>query len=112
MLKAIRKLDERLKWIIVFVWFFFTVIGDAAIASTFIFDDSYVLERTPKCLIKEHFGVECISCGMTRAFLKISKAKFMQAWQFNKLSIPVYGAIVMSNFGCLVAFYMLRTRKI
>lgn len=42
------------------------------------------------CTSRRVFGIDCPGCGMTRAFISISKGQFTQAWQFNPASFAVY----------------------
>ncbi|MEM7454548.1 MAG: DUF2752 domain-containing protein [Planctomycetota bacterium] len=39
------------------------------------------------------FGMDCPSCGLTRAFISISHGQFMRAWHFNPASFLVYAFV-------------------
>jgi hypothetical protein len=62
----------------------------------FLIDKESILENSPKCIIKELFGFECISCGMTRAFINVSEFEFSEAYQMNKFSIPLFVLITLN----------------
>ena len=44
----------------------------------------------PFCLVKTLTGLDCPGCGMTRAFLFISRGRFADAVALNPASIPAY----------------------
>jgi Protein of unknown function (DUF2752) len=41
-------------------------------------------------------GLSCPGCGLTRAFVAISHARFYQAWFLHPFAFPLYGACVAS----------------
>jgi hypothetical protein len=44
----------------------------------------------PTCTSRALYGVECPGCGMTRAFVAISRGQFNRAWELNRASFVVY----------------------
>ena len=42
------------------------------------------------CVTKMYWGFDCPGCGMTRAFIRISKGQFSKARQLNGASFVVY----------------------
>ena len=46
------------------------------------------------CLFHKLTGLECPICGMTRAFQAISHGQFIQALNFNALSLAIYFFLV------------------
>ncbi|MBN2192248.1 MAG: DUF2752 domain-containing protein [Polyangiaceae bacterium] len=42
------------------------------------------------CLMKVVFGIECPTCGMTRAFMALSHGEFARGFGYNHLSPIVY----------------------
>jgi hypothetical protein len=52
----------------------------------------------------------CPLCGMTRAFVSISRGDLAQALEFNQCSIAVYG-IFLANEVCVAAFMARRIGK-
>ncbi len=45
------------------------------------------------CLVNYIFGIKCFGCGMTRAFISILKLDFLEALEYNALSIPLFFGI-------------------
>jgi hypothetical protein len=46
------------------------------------------------CPSKVFLNIECLGCGMTRAFQHMIHLNFVEAWEFNKLSfglLPILG---------------------
>ena len=42
------------------------------------------------CSSRRLMGIDCPGCGMTRAFISISRGDFARAWQLNHASFFVY----------------------
>ena len=42
------------------------------------------------CSSRRLMGIDCPGCGMTRAFISISRGDFARAWQLNRASFFVY----------------------
>ena len=50
-----------------------------------------VLERGPViCLWRNLFGIQCPTCGMTRAFSSVLHGHFRAAFQYNKLVTIIF----------------------
>jgi len=50
------------------------------------------------CYVREHYGVECVTCGMSRSFYSIFEGKFTQALNYNYLVIPVILVFILLIF--------------
>jgi hypothetical protein len=46
------------------------------------------------CSSKLIFGIDCPSCGLTRAFIAISQGRFQDAWQLNRISFLMYAFVL------------------
>ena len=53
-----------------------------------------VLNLDLKCLFKEYLNVNCPACGLTRAFKSILNFNFVEAFNYNILSIPLFIIII------------------
>ena len=49
------------------------------------------------CIIKSHLGVNCPGCGLTRAFKAIFRLDFLEALNYNILSIPLFMFLIIFN---------------
>ncbi|NCS93156.1 MAG: DUF2752 domain-containing protein [Leptospira sp.] len=55
----------------------------------FLIPESELLEIPSICLVKYLTGLECLGCGMTRAFWYILHGEFSEAWKMNPLVFVV-----------------------
>ncbi|MFM7629902.1 MAG: DUF2752 domain-containing protein [Algoriphagus sp.] len=53
-------------------------------------EETLIYSYTPTCLFKSYLNIECLSCGMTRSFMNIANGNFKEAYEFNKLGIPLF----------------------
>ena len=44
----------------------------------------------PTCAMRRWFGMECPTCGMTRAFCALSHGQLAEAWAYNRAAPVVY----------------------
>jgi len=47
------------------------------------------------CIFKNIFNIPCISCGLTRGFISIIHFNFIEAINYNVLSIPLFILIII-----------------
>lgn len=48
-----------------------------------------------KCYYRDHFDVECPSCGLTRSFISIENFKLSDAISYNRIGIFIYFLFVL-----------------
>jgi len=53
------------------------------------------------CPSKRFFDVECPGCGLTRGIMHLIHFDFSAAWEFNKLSFPIFIVMGMLWFHIL-----------
>ncbi len=52
-----------------------------------------------ECLLKKVFNISCPGCGLTRSFIAIFHLKFLEAFNYNILGIPLFiGYIIICIF--------------
>lgn len=69
--------------------------------------ERFIYLITPKCYSITQFNVECIFCGMTRAFVAISKYQdFNLAVSLNRGSIYLYSCFLLNSI-----FFMYKIKK-
>ena len=66
-------------------------------AVLFILPQDALLMISPQCEWKIRYGVECFFCGMTRAFISISKADISSAMNLNPFSVPLFLIMIFNE---------------
>lgn len=56
---------------------------------TILFVMLFILKKEIPCMFKSILGISCPGCGMTRAINEIIHLRFINAFKFNILSIPL-----------------------
>lgn len=56
-----------------------------------------VLKLNVGCFFRNTFGIRCIGCGLTRAFISILNLKFIDAFRYNIISIPLFIVMIIIN---------------
>lgn len=79
-----------------------------ALTASFVFSPEQ-LERgkvllSPHCLYKLLTGIDCWSCGLTRAFSCISHGQFERALEYNPLSPLMYVLFVAAGIGLAISW--------
>ncbi|MBQ2807845.1 MAG: DUF2752 domain-containing protein [Bacteroidaceae bacterium] len=46
------------------------------------------------CLFSRFLDIECWGCGITRAFFSLLYGKFIQAWEYNPLIVPLFPLLI------------------
>ena len=62
----------------------------------------FILKKEIPCMFKSIFGISCPGCGMTRAINEIIHLRFINAFKFNILSIPL---VIIGSFSFFVIIY-------
>jgi hypothetical protein len=75
-------------------WLILSGAAAVALAAPFALAAESILALAPTCIWKATYGVECPSCGMTRAFILISQGSFAEAQTLNQLAVPLYGVCI------------------
>jgi len=69
-----------------------------------------VLKFNFKCLLKEYLNIECPGCGLTRAFKSMLQLNFIDAFNYNILSIPLF--FILLVFNILIIYDIIFNKKI
>jgi len=69
----------------------------AVLATPFLVDDNKIKNAVPRCEWKVKYNKECPFCGMTTGFLLISKGRFSEASESNRLSLFLYSIFVINE---------------
>jgi hypothetical protein len=85
------------------VWIVISVSTFLILLIPFIAEKDFILSNTPDCIIKKTTGANCVSCGMTKAFVDISEGNLRSASVHNKFSPFVYSVFIL-NFIFFVSY--------
>ncbi|MEO8209711.1 MAG: DUF2752 domain-containing protein [bacterium] len=97
------KLSLEIAWII-----YSLIILSVLILSAFF--PEVLIKISPVCISKMYYGEECFMCGMTRAFVEISKGDFSKAYSFNNFSLILFSLFVLNELLFLYySLYQLRS---
>lgn len=69
---------------------------------TILFVMLFILKKEIPCMFKSILGISCPGCGMTRAINEIIHLRFINAFKFNILSIPL---VIIGSFSFFVIIY-------
>ncbi len=103
--------ESQVKLAIFIVWIILGFIILLILTAPFILSIDTINAITPTCEWKTKYGRECILCGMTTAFINISKGNFMEAFRNNNFSIYLYSFFVVNEIA-LIAFVTYKLNKI
>ena len=56
---------------------------------------SWLTSLPPICVYRNLFGVECPSCGLTRAFSSVLHGQLSAAWNYNHLVVIAFPALAV-----------------
>ena len=85
------KLSLFLVWSILSIIILFILIGPLLLPQ-----DS-ILELAPGCVSRIKYNKECSLCGMSRAFIAISKGNLEIVYSANKAAVPIYLSFVFNE---------------
>ncbi|MFZ9814910.1 MAG: DUF2752 domain-containing protein, partial [Candidatus Kapaibacteriota bacterium] len=72
-------------------WNIISVLVLCIIIAPFILVDELIYSITPECISMKSMGIRCILCGMTHAFVAISRGNISLAFMHNQYSVILYG---------------------
>ncbi|MCL4851540.1 MAG: DUF2752 domain-containing protein [Bryobacteraceae bacterium] len=100
----------ELKRAFVLSWIVLSVAILAILVSPFLLSEETIRGWSPVCEAKRIHGTGCSLCGMTRAFLCLSRGQFQNASRENRASLPLYTAFT-ANEATLLVFLCRRIRS-
>ncbi|HEX2866622.1 MAG TPA: DUF2752 domain-containing protein [Ignavibacteriales bacterium] len=78
------------------VWAILSLAAFIILLVPFIFSENTIYSLTPLCESRRQGLGQCPLCGMTRAFIDISKGDFSRALTLNRFSLALYGILVIN----------------
>jgi hypothetical protein len=85
------------------VWLVLSLAVGLLLISSRALSEDWIFQHAPVCEAKARFGRECALCGMTHAFLDISRGKWREAERQNRASLPLYGIFLANEMAFLLA---------
>jgi Protein of unknown function (DUF2752) len=82
-------------------WIAISVLLLIAVLLPLVAPASWVHELAPRCLWKARFGRPCPACGLTTAFLAISRGAWGEAAHSNAAGIPLFTGFAVNSLCCL-----------
>jgi uncharacterized protein with ACT and thioredoxin-like domain len=92
------------------VWLIISIIMLFSLITPFVLSENTVYKITPKCQWKEKYNRECIMCGLTSAFIHISKGEIAEASRHNRGGIYLF-SIFIANLIVLMIFLFVAFRN-
>lgn len=100
-----QELQRALNW----SWGILSVVVLGLLVAPFVVPHPRLAAAAPRCEARARYGRECSLCGMTTAFLAISRAQFGRAHAANRGSLPLY-SVLLANQVCWWIFLRRRWR--
>lgn len=61
-----------------------------------------------RCFYRDHFGITCPSCGLTRSFISIENFRFSDAFRYNRVGIFIYILFLLTFIFNLMGIFKLK----
>ena len=84
-------------------WLIVSAVVLAALAMPFVFPEAYILRTSGAFQLPHEETERCLLCGMTRAFLAISRGDLSAAIEANRWSIELYALLWVNELFAAVA---------
>ena len=106
------RMKEPAEWRKAFriVWFVLSAIMLGALIAPWAFTPAQLASVIPPCEWKARYHRECLLCGMTTAFFRISQGEFAEAMRANRGSVPLY-FVLACNEAVLLGSLGFRARR-
>jgi predicted RNA-binding Zn-ribbon protein involved in translation (DUF1610 family) len=100
---------EELKLSLIISWLVLSLVTFCILILPYILSEESIHHLVPKCEWKTKYNKECPLCGMTTAFINISKGNFKKAYQANRGSLFLYAFFLLNQI--IVFVYLKRLLK-
>lgn len=88
---------KEIKLALSIVWLVLSLVILMILITPFILPDDTILALSPKCEWKTKYNKSCPLCGMTTAFILISRGKLSEAFTANKFSLYLYYIFILNE---------------
>lgn len=88
---------EELRIAVLAAWLVSSAVILLPLLAPFLLPAAAIERWTPVCQSKAGGGPPCALCGMTTAFLLISRGRFSEATGVNRAAVPLYSAFLLNE---------------
>lgn len=88
-------------------WLIVSAVCLATILAPFVLSGETIGRLLPACEWKRRYGVECVLCGMTTSFLRLSHGHVSDAFRANRGGPFLYALFAIDSLAA-IAFAMVR----
>jgi hypothetical protein len=79
------------------VWLVVGSVVAVVLTTPFVVQEESVLHLSPTCEWQARYDRPCVLCGMTRAFLAISRGRLDEARTANRASVPLWLGLLVNE---------------
>jgi hypothetical protein len=103
-------IGQEMRVAIISSWLIVSVILLSMLIAPYFLSETTLLYTSSTFRLPNHEQGTCSLCGMTRAFIAISRGNFAEAVAFNDWSVALYGTVVVNELSAAI-FLASRMRK-
>ncbi|MGE5400494.1 MAG: DUF2752 domain-containing protein [Ignavibacteriales bacterium] len=106
--------EEIVKRSFLVVWIIISSVIFLVLMSPFLLEDEAIYRIAPRCESRVKYNRECVMCGMTTAFIQISRGNLKKASENNRAGIYLYSLFAANNliFCFFCACWIFRRTKL
>jgi hypothetical protein len=108
--KQKQMMAQEMKVAITSVWLIISAILMIMFITLYLLPESALLAASGAFQLPHHDQKQCLLCGMTRAFIAISRGNLADAVTFNNWSVTLYGMFLVNELSTAI-FLASRIRK-
>jgi hypothetical protein len=103
-------MTQEIRLAITSAWLIISAMLLTMFAAPHLMSESTLLSASGAFQLSHHEQEPCLLCGMTRAFIAISRGNLAEAVSFNGLSVALYGVLLANELSAAI-FLASRIRK-
>jgi hypothetical protein len=84
------------------VWLISGTLTSLVMITPYLFPPDLLYAATPECVLKATYGKPCPLCGMSHAFVFLSKGMVDEALHANSSSLLLYLGFLLNSAGCFL----------
>ena len=104
-------MTQEMRVAITSAWLIVSAILLSVFMAPYFLSESTLLYASEAFALPHHNQEPCFMCGMTRAFIAISRGNLAEAVTFNRWSVALYGILLANELSAAI-FLASRIRKL